>query len=58
VYVARDVPRREWRGLPIWVFEERPDGEWADTLDDKARWILMSVDRDVAPGCECGRCRR
>jgi len=58
VYVARDIPAGAWGGIPIWVFEERPDGEWADALDGKARRVLAAVDEGRAPACECGRCKR
>jgi len=56
VYVARDVPGRDWRGMPIWVFELGIDPRIGAALDRKAREVLRAVDEGVAPECTCGRC--
>jgi hypothetical protein len=58
VYIARDVPGDQWRGLPLWTFEQYPLPELAGRLDEKAQRILAAVDRGLPPGCECGWCRR
>jgi hypothetical protein len=58
VYIARDVPHREFAGFPIWTFEVRPDPALADRLDDRARAILAAIDANEPPECECGWCRR
>lgn len=57
VYVARDVPYREWEGPPFWVVEVRPDERLADRLDEKARRVLAAIDSGEVPVCECGWCR-
>lgn len=57
VYLARDVPHREWRGVPLWVFDVQYNEELAMDLDRKARSILACVDNgNVMPRCECGKC--
>jgi hypothetical protein len=56
VYVARDAPGRDWRGMPIWVFELGNDPRIGAALDRKARTVLAAVDAGVAPACTCGRC--
>ena len=58
VYVARDVPHREFDGPPFWVFEVEPDEPLANRLDQKARDILAAIDQRVPPACECSWCRR
>lgn len=58
IYIARDVPHREFDGPPFWVFEVRPDGALADRLDQKARDILAAIDRQQPPACDCGYCRQ
>lgn len=58
IYIARDVPHREFDGPPFWVFEADPDRKLADTLDAKAREVLAAIDRRETPACECGWCRR
>jgi hypothetical protein len=58
IYIARDVPLEEWRGLPIWTFEQPPQPDLADRLDQKAQRVLAAVDKGLPPGCECGWCRR
>jgi hypothetical protein len=58
IYVARDMPwQQAWPGFPLWVFEERPDDDWADALDAKAQDILEALDgTGPLPVCSCGRC--
>lgn len=58
IYIARDVPHREWRGLPLWGFDIYPDQERADRLDAKAKHILAAIDAEEPPDCDCGWCRR
>jgi hypothetical protein len=58
IYIARDVPPREWQAFPLWIFEIGPDPALADTLDQKARRILMAVDKGLPPNCICNWCRR
>ncbi len=58
VYVARDVPYREFDGPPLWVVEIEPDPVLADRLDEKAQRILAAVDARESPVCECGWCRK
>lgn len=58
IYIARDVPHREFDGAPFWVFEVRPDDTLADRLDQKARNILAAIDAQQPPRCECGYCQR
>lgn len=57
VYVARDVPPREWQGLPFWTFEIRSNQSEIKRLNAKAKRVLLAIDRNVPPVCECGRCR-
>jgi len=57
VYIARDVPHKEWAGLPLWVYEVEYLPDLADELDAKARAILAAVDAGRPPRCECGWCR-
>lgn len=57
IYVARDVPHREFDGPPFWIFDVYPDKQLADKLDQKARDILAAIDRHQPPRCECGYCR-
>jgi hypothetical protein len=56
VYLARDVPFREWRGLPIWVFDVKYDVIRGMALDEKARYVLARVDSGDPPKCDCGKC--
>jgi hypothetical protein len=58
VYIARDVPHREFEGPPFWVFQVEPDEVLADRMDKKARDILAAIDAGEAPVCVCGYCRR
>jgi hypothetical protein len=57
IYIARDVPHREFDGPPFWTFDVLPDPALADKLDEKARGILAAIDRREMPPCECGYCR-
>ena len=57
VYVARDVPWKKWKGLPVWVYEMRVDEKEGQRLDGKARLVLAAVDAGSAPECVCGRCK-
>lgn len=57
IYIARDVPHREFDGPPFWVFDILPDNVIADVLDQKARDILAAIDRQEIPVCTCGYCR-
>lgn len=57
VYIARDVPHKEWYDFPLYVFEVRPDAARADRMDAKAKAILAAIDRREPPDCDCGWCR-
>lgn len=57
IYIARDVPHREFDHLPFWTFDIYPDPALADTLDAKARRILAAIDAGEIPPCDCGWCR-
>lgn len=57
IYLARDVPWREWSALPLWVFEIEYEPLIGRRLDEKARAVLAAVDAGVVLDCECGRCR-
>lgn len=57
VYIARDVPHKEFEGLPIFVTEVRPDKNRADRLDAKAKAILAAIDSRTPPKCDCGWCK-
>lgn len=50
VYKCRDTGE-------IWVVEVRRDDEVGRMLEERAMAILRAVDRGVAPGCTCGRCK-
>lgn len=56
IYIARDVPFREWNGYPLWVFEVLPRPILAGKLELKAKRILAAVDAGHAPACDCGYC--
>lgn len=56
VYVCRDVPHKEFNGLPLWVFEVKPNENLAGQLDRKAKVILASIDAGQRPECDCGWC--
>jgi len=58
VYIARDVPHREFNGPPFLVYEVFPFPALMDRLDQKARDILTAIDRREAPACTCGYCDR
>ncbi|MCG3207345.1 MAG: hypothetical protein FOGNACKC_00945 [Anaerolineae bacterium] len=58
VYVARDVPHKQWNGFPIWVYTITPDTALADELDEKARYVLACVDEERPPECACGYCKK
>lgn len=58
IYIARDVPHREFDGPPFWVFEVEPDEVMADRLDRKAQDVLAAIDRREPPACTCSWCRR
>ena len=50
VYKCRDTGE-------IWVVEILRDDEVGRMLEERAKAILNAVDRGVAPGCTCGRCK-
>lgn len=58
IYIARDVPHREFRGMPLWVIDTEPKPGLADKLDAKAKAVLAAIDSKTAPACECGWCKR
>lgn len=58
IYIARDVPHREFDGPPFWVFEVEPDEVLADRMDKKAKEVLAAIDRREPPACTCNWCRR
>lgn len=57
IYIARDVPHREFDGMPLWVLEIYPDDTLANRLDAKAQRILAAIDANDPPECECSWCR-
>jgi hypothetical protein len=57
VYVARDVPHREWQ-IPFWCLDVERDERMMDELDEKARMVLAAVDVGIPPECTCNYCNR
>lgn len=58
IYIARDVPHREFQGVPLWVVETEPRAGMADKLDAKAKGILAAIDSKTPPPCECRWCQK
>jgi hypothetical protein len=57
IYVARDMPHRDWE-FPFWCVDV-PRDEWLmNELDEKAKMILAAIDSGRPPDCTCKYCRR
>jgi len=57
IYVARDMPHRDWE-FPFWCVDVPRDERLMDELDEKAKMILAAIDKGQPPDCTCRYCRR